>query len=92
VFSIAGAVVAAALAFYRAANLVAYHLTKNKDEKALRKLYNTLGGEKWKRREGWMEDIEDVPLKSWDGVQVDEHNTVVILDLSANGLAGDFGK
>jgi uncharacterized protein YjbI with pentapeptide repeats len=93
IFSILGAVIAAALALYRALNLVAYHLTKSQQEKALRSLYKNLGGKKWVKHRGWLEDIDDDhPLGKWEGVEVDADGQVVALHLNANELTGNFEK
>jgi hypothetical protein len=91
VFSMAGSVVAAFLAFKRSLSLHAYHLMNSAQEQALRDLFKTLGGPNWKNHSGWQDEVTlDSPLSAWEGVEADGSGNVVALRLANNGLVGDF--
>lgn len=52
---------------------------------ALIDLYNTAGGEGWRRNDNWCSDL---PLKDWYGVHTDADGAFVSLSLIGNGLSG----
>jgi hypothetical protein len=65
-------------------NMTDAHATAS-DKPALEALFKSTGGEGWTNKAGWM---TDAALEDWYGVEVDEEDRVVGLDLHDNGLAG----
>ena len=57
------------------------------DRLALEVLFKSCGGAGWKRKGGWVTDVE---LCKWEGVGVDAEGRVIMLDLTLtlNNLAG----
>jgi hypothetical protein len=49
------------------------------DERVLKRLYESTGGEQWKRNKGW---LSHKPLSEWEGVKVNDKGRVVQLYLS----------
>ena len=58
-----------------------------KDVAVLRSLFEVAGGHGWTNSQGWLE--EGIP-DDWYGVSVDSVGRVEVLDLTANGLAGQL--
>jgi len=57
------------------------------DWEALMELYNDLGGDNWKNNSGW--DSGSVVTNDWYGVEVDENNRVITLDLAGGPMKGE---
>ncbi|CAM9412417.1 unnamed protein product [Pylaiella littoralis] len=56
------------------------------DREALQALYWSSGGPRWKRKEGWADNEED--MGRWHGVTLDNDGRVLRLDLNKNSLDG----
>ena len=56
------------------------------DRACLAALYHSCGGPGWTRSDNWM--IDDKPLSSWHGVEVDSEGRVTVLELQNNSLVG----
>ncbi len=59
----------------------------NPDPAALTALHAATGGPNWMRNTNWLSDL---PLASWDGVEVDIYHRVVGLYLRNNALIGEI--
>ena len=57
----------------------------DKRRQALIDLYETTGGDQWRRNDNW---CTDAPLSEWYGVRVDAYGDLASLYLSSNGLKG----
>jgi len=57
------------------------------DWEALMELYNDLGGDNWKNNTGW--GTGSVVTNDWYGVEIDENNRVITLDLAGGSIRGE---
>ena len=55
------------------------------DREVLEAIYHAMGGPNWRKSANW---LSDRPLRSWEGVSVDENGGVRILNLHSNYLIG----
>ena len=55
------------------------------DRAVLVELYNSTGGENWKKQWNWLSNL---PLYKWDGIGTDDEGRVTVVNLSDAGLTG----
>lgn len=55
------------------------------DRDILVKLFLATGGESWERNDNWRTDAE---LREWYGIEVNDEDRVVKIDLNRNNLEG----